>query len=459
MKKLDTQYLQRLDKAHFLHPWQEFDIPSDDANLVIARGEGSRVFDSDGKAYLDGIGGMWCVNVGYGRKELADVMAEQALLLPYYSSFTDTTNAPAIELARKLAELAPGSLNHVMYSSGGSDANDSAIRLVHYYQHRRGKPEKKHIITRESAYHGSTYLGISLSNRSEKDPEYFHFIDDFIHRISAPDVYRRPEGQSLPAFCDALVQEFDAKVDELGADNVGAFIAEPIMGVGGVIVPPPEYLARIRERCRIRDILYISDEVVTAFGRLGHIFASRDEFGIQPDMIICAKGLTSGYIPLGAALFTDEILDVISEQGSDACFSHGFTYSGHPVSCAVALRNIEIIERENICEHVRIAGEYLEQQLQTLSDLPYVGDVRGRRFMMCVEYVANKETKELLPEELNISKRIADACESRGLIVRPIGHLNVLSPPLILTRSEIDQMVDILRESVLAVEYDLQAVA
>lgn len=456
MKKLDTQDLQRLDKAHFLHPWQLFDVPADEANLVIVRGEGSSVFDSEGNAYLDGIGGMWCVNIGYGRKELADVMAEQARILPYYSAFTDTTNAPAVELARKLAELAPGSLNHVLYSCSGSAANDSAIRLIHYYQGRRGKPEKKHVITRKSAYHGSTYLGISLSDRSENDLDYFHFIDDFIHHISAPNVYRRPEGQSIAAFCDALVQEFDAKIDELGADKVAAFIAEPIMGAGGVIVPPPGYLTRIRERCSTHDILYISDEVVTAFGRLGHMFASLDEFDIQPDLIICAKGITSGYIPLGATLYTDEIQDVIGAQGSDACFSHGFTYSGHPVACAVALKNIEIMEREDICAQVCDIGEYFEQQLQTLGDLPYVGDVRGYRFMMCVEYVADKEAKSLLPDEINISKRIANACESRGLIVRPIGHLNVLSPPLILTRAEVDQMVGILRESVLAVAHDLK---
>ena len=451
----DTEYLQAKDQEHFLHPWQEFDASPE--RLVISRAEGARVYDSDGREYIDGIGGMWCVNVGYGRKDLANIMAEQAAAMPYYSTFTDTTNAPAVQLATKLAELAPGSLNNVMYSCSGSAANDSAIRLAHYYQSRRGLPGKKHILARQSAYHGSTYLGISLSGRDDENPGHVHFIDDIIHHLSAPNVYRRPDGLSVDAFCDLLVSEFDDKVAELGAQNIAAFIAEPIMGVGGVTVPPDGYLERIRERCSDHDILYISDEVVTAFGRLGHMFASHDEFGIQPDMIVTAKGITSGYIPLGATLFTDEISEVINEPEDGACFEHGFTYSGHPVACAVALKNIEILENEKLCEHVREVGPYFEEQLATLRDLPFVGDVRGRRFMMCVEYVADKETKAMLPDELNISKRISDACEARGLMVRPLGHLNVLSPPLVLTREDIDTIVAVLRESVVSVEPEIRA--
>ncbi len=228
------------------------------------------------------------------------------------------------------------------------------------------------------------------------------------------------------------------------------------MGAGGVVVPPPGYLKRIRERCSELDILFISDEVVTAFGRLGHMFASLDEFGIQPDIIVTAKGITSGYIPLGATIFSDEIFDVISKPDPDAWFSHGFTYSGHPVACAVALKNIDVIQHELLCEHVAKVGDYLEERMQSLLSLPYVGDVRGRRFMMCVEYVADKASKALLPEQFNISRRIANACEERGLIVRPIGHLNVLSPPLILSREQADELVDILRSSVLAVHRDLR---
>jgi len=450
--KLDTETITRKDQAHFLHPWQEFDSFEEDGALIIERGVGAYVYDNDGKRYLDGIGGMWCVNVGYGRKELAAVMAEQAERLPYYSTFTDTTNVPAVQLASKLALLAPGSINHVMYSCSGSAAVDSAIRLVHYYFGRRGQPEKKHIIARNSGYHGSTYLGISLTSRPSGYPDYFHYINDFIHHIAAPNPYRRPAGSSLEDFTDTLLAEFEAKVSDIGADKVAAFIAEPIQGSGGVIVPPPGYLTRIRQRCRDLGILFIADEVVTAFGRVGHMFASQDEFGIQPDIITVAKGITSGYIPLGATLFSEEIFDVISATGEEACFEHGFTYSGHPVACAVALKNIEIIEREQLCARVMDTGEYFEQQLKTLMDLPHVGDVRGKRFMMCVEYVADKQTKELLPEEFNVSKRISDACEKRGVMVRPIGHLNILSPPLTLTHEEIDTLVAVLRESVLEIE-------
>jgi len=447
--------LRAIDQAHFLHPWQHFDSFRDDGALVIARGEGAYVFDVDGKPYLDGIGGLWCVNVGYGRGELVDAMARQAATLPFFSTWVDTTNPPAALLAQRLASLAPGSLNHVIYASSGSDANDSAIRLAHYYHARRGNRSKKHIISRKGAYHGSTYLGISLGGKVDDRSPNFHYLTDFIHHLSCPNLYRRPEGLSPEEFSDSLVEEFDWKVSEVGAGNIAAFIAEPVMGSGGVLVPPPGYLNRIRQRCRELDILYISDEVVTAFGRLGHMFASHAEFGIEPDIIVTAKGITSGYFPLGATLFSDAIFEAISAPDSEAWFAHGFTYSGHPVACAVALENIAIIERDGICRHVVEVGDYFEGRLQTLRDLPLVGDVRGRRFMMCVEYVADKASKALLPEEANISKRVADACEARGLIVRPLGHLNVLSPPLILTRDQVDDLVGVLRESVLAVHREL----
>ncbi|MEO0397817.1 MAG: aminotransferase [Pseudomonadota bacterium] len=449
----DVDTLKAKDKEHFLHPWQKFDSFRETGPLIIARGDGAYIYDIDGKAYLDGIGGMWCVNVGYGRKEIADAMAAQAAQLPYFSTFYDTSNPQAAELAWKLAQLSPGSLNHVIFSSSGSAANDSAIRLAHYYQARRGKKHKKHIIVREGAYHGSTYLSASLGGRWGAKDSPFHYVEDIIHHLSEPNTYRRPADETEDAFCDRLIAEFDAKIDSLGAENVAAFIAEPIQGSGGVIVPPRGYLQRIRARCKDLDILYIIDEVVTAFGRLGHMFASVDEFGVQPDMIVTAKGITSGYIPLGATLFTDEIFDVINAPDADACFEHGFTYSGHPVACAAALKNIAIIENEQICAHVQDVGAYLEEQLKTLLDLPLVGDVRGRRFMMCVEYVADKQTKELLPDEVRIGAAIANECGRRGLMVRPMDHLNVISPPLILTRDDIDKMVGVLRDSVLSVAH------
>jgi len=453
--KFDTPDLWRKDRDHCIHPWTDFSTFKEKGSDIMAESEGAYVIDSDGGRYLDGIGGLWCVNIGYGRQEMAEAIAEQAKQLCYYSTFGHIASPPAATLAAKLAQLAPGSLNHAFFGTGGSMANDTAIRVIHFYFNRLGKKTKKHIISRVDGYHGSTYLTMSMTGVAF-DHIGFDIIKDFIHHIPAPNVYRRPPGVSVEQFCDQKVADLENKILELGPENVACFIAEPIMGAGGVIVPPPGYHRRTWEVCKKYEVFYISDEVVTAFGRLGEIFASEAVFDVRPDILICAKGIASGYLPLGATLFSDEIYDVISvPQAEGAMFTHGFTYSGHPVSCAAGNKNIEIIEREDICGHVREVGPYLEQQMATLLDLPIVGDVRGKCFMMCVENVANKETKELLPAEVHIGNRIADHCQKRGLIVRPLAHLNVLSPPLILTKEQIDTMVAILRESIIAAMDDL----
>lgn len=453
----NTEDINKKDKAHFLHPWQIFDVFKEEGALAIAEGKGCHIWDTDGNKYFDAVGGLWCNNIGLGRKEMADTIAEQALKLSFTSPFTDLTNVPAAELAAKLADLAPGSINHVIYSCGGSTAVDTAFRLIHFYQNCRGKHDKKHIISREHSYHGTTYAAMSLGGKPGDHPPEFDYITDTIHHISSPNYYRNAhEGMSESEFVNNLINEFENKILEVGGtEKVAAYFAEPIMGAGGVIVPPLDYNKRMWEMCKKYDILYISDEVVTAFGRIGHWFASEDEFGIQPDIIISAKGITSAYQPLGVTLFSDEIWEVISEEGHNRYWPHGFTYSGHPVACAAALKNIEIMERENLHENVKEVGPYFEQQLKTLKDLPIVGDVRGVKFMMCVENVANKETKELFPEELDIGKRIADHADARGLIVRPIVHLNVMSPPLTMTRGDVDFIVATLRESILATIDDL----
>ena len=261
---------------------------------------------------------------------------------------------------------------------------------------------------------------------------------------------------SIDEFCTEKVADLENKILELGPENVACFIAEPIMGAGGVIVPPPGYHRRTREVCDRYEVLYISDEVVTGFGRLGQFFASEAVFDFVPDIITCAKGISSGYVPLSATILSKEIYDVISvPQADGALFTHGFTYSGHSVSCAAGLKNIEIMERDDICGYVREVGPYFEEQLNTLREYPIVGDVRGSHFMMCIENVANPETKELLPEQANIGKRIADHCQERGVIVRPIAHLNVMSPPLVLTIRQIDTMVEVLHESIRATMEDL----
>jgi adenosylmethionine-8-amino-7-oxononanoate aminotransferase len=454
----DTQDIWQKDKDHFIHPWTDFSTFKEQGSMVVAESEGAYIFDSDGKRYLDGIGGLWCVNVGYGRAEIGQAMAEQATKMTYYSSFGHHTTVPVAELSAKLASLAPGPLNHVLYGSGGSMANDTTVRLVHFYFNQLGMPDKKMIITRENGYHGSTYLAMSMTGIDYDHIGFDVIGEPLIQRVSGPDLYRRPEGTTPEEYTDLLLAEFRAKVESLGPENVAAFFAEPIMGAGGVLVPPPGYLKGMRDLCTEFQVLFVADEVVTAFGRLGHFFASEDVFGIVPDIINSAKGLTSAYAPLSATLISDGIYDVISvPQAEGSVFAHGFTYSGHPVCCAAALANIEIIEREDICGHVRRVGPYFSERLASLSDLGIVGDVRGSHFMQCVENVADKETKELFDPSVHVGDRVAGACEKRGLIVRPIAHLNVLSPPLVLTVEQIDWMVDVLRDGIIEVQADLVA--
>ncbi len=451
----NTEVLWRQDLDHYIHPWTDFSTFKEEGSLIMAESEGAYVIDSEGNRYIDGIGGLWCVNIGYANEEMAQAIAEQVRRITYYSTFGHLTTPPAAELAAKLAELTPGKLNHVFYGTGGSMSNDTAIRIIHFYFNRLGKKNKKKIISRTDGYHGSTYLAMTLTG-IEFDHQGFDLAPDLVHHIPAPNPYRRPDGMSLEEFCDEKVADLENKILELGPENVACFIAEPVMGAGGVIVPPPGYHRRTREVCDRYEVLYISDEVVTGFGRLGHFFASESVFDFVPDIITCAKGISSGYVPLSATLLSEAMYDVISvPQAEGAMFTHGFTYSGHPISCAAGLKNIEIMERDDICGHVRDVGPYLEEQLASLLDYPIVGDVRGSHFMMCIENVANKETKALFPAEVAIGDRIAAHCQSRGVIVRPIAHLNVLSPPLILTRQQIDTMVEVLHDSIRATQDDL----
>jgi putrescine---pyruvate transaminase len=447
--------LWQKDLAHFLHPWTHFDTFKREGSLMMRDAKGAYLTDASGRQYLDGIGGLWCVNIGYGREAMAQTIADQVLKLCYSNTFTDCTNEPATELAAKLAELAPGSLNHVAYAMSGSCANDTAVRLAHYYHSRRGEASRRVILSRYNSYHGSTYLGMTLGNREGDRSPYFKYIEGLVHHLSAPYAYRRPEGMTEAQFTDHLVAELEAAIRNIGASNIAAFIAEPIQGAGGVVPPPAGYLGRMKEVVAKHEILFIADEVVTGFGRIGHWFASLDEFGVQPDILVAAKGLTSGYLPLGATIYSDRIHEVISAPDPTAWFTHGFTYSGHPVCCAAALKNIQIITDEDLLGNVRTVGDYFETRLKELASLPLVGDVRGRRFMMCVEYVADKTTRAQFPAAANISRRIAERCEAKGLLVRPIGHLDVMSPPLILTRAQCDFLVDTLREAITEATHQL----
>ena len=446
------------DQRHHLHPFQIFDTYLTDPALVVAQGSGTRLVDSDGHEYIDAVGGLWCTGIGLGREEMAEAIAQQVRDLAYANPFTDMSNIPAVELAERLAALAPGSLNHVFFTCGGSTAIDSALRLVQYYWSVRGETQRRHILSRVDAYHGTTLASASLGGKpGDRMPE-FQFITDTIHHLSSPNYYRNGGGRTEQEFADDLIDELERRVDELGGpDCVAALFAEPVMGSGGVLVPPADYLQRLWEFCKRHGILYVSDEVVTGFGRLGEWFVSETLYGIRPDILTAAKGLTSGYVPLGAMLFSDEIFDVISEPGAGRCFGVGYTYSGHPVACAAALKNIEIIERENLLEHVRRIGPYFMEQLATLGDLPMVGDVRGSHLMACVEFVADSADGRPYANELGVGKWVSNEADKRGLIVRPIESLNVMSPPLVITPDEVDAIVSRLRDAIVAARAELEA--
>lgn len=443
-----------MDRRHTLHPWTNFGPFEREGSLVITKGEGVWLWDAQGNRYLDSIGGMWCTNVGLGRKDMALAIAEQVERLAYANHFVDVTSDTAARLAARLAELAPGDLNRVHFTTGGSTAVDTAVRMVGFYHTARGNPGKTGIVARDHSYHGSTYLSQSVGKRPGDRVDEFRYQQDGIWHLSPPGLYRRPAHLSEAQFCDELVAEFEALIARVGADRIGGFIAEPIQASGGILLPPEGYLKRMWQVCQRHDILFIADEVVTGFGRLGHWFSSRDAFGVEPDIITTAKGLTSGYVPLGAVIFSDRIWDAMAE-GGQRWFTSGFTYSGHPVACAAGLKNIEIIEREGLLDHVKQVGPHFLNRLESLRDLPLIGDVRGRGLMLCVESVADKATKALLPDHVNEAKRISNVAESLGLMVRPLGHLNVMSPALTITEGEIDQIVDILEQSIRRVTDDL----
>ncbi len=437
---------------HLVHGFANLDaLKADGARTAIVAAEGAYVRDAHGNRLLDGIGGLWCVNVGHGRAEIIDAIAAQLRELDYYSVFYNLTHPTAARLAEKLASLAPGPLNHAFFANSGSVANDSAVRILHHYFNRLGKPKKKKILSRIGAYHGSTHLAIAMTTPAYR--EGWDSAAELVHFLSSPSPYRRPDGMDEAAFLDVLIDELETAIETLGAENIACFIAEPIMGAGGVIVPPKGYHARVGEICRKNDIRYVADEVVTAFGRLGHMFASEAAFGVQPDIISVAKGLTSGYQPMSATIISDEIHEVVSGPGG--LFLHGMTYSGHPACSAAALANIAILEREDICGQVRVRGPLFERALHALADLGIVGEVRGSHFMMGIEFVRDRATKALFDPGVNIGGRVARHAQARGLIVRPLAHMAVLSPPLILTEAQIAEIGATLRQSIRATMDDL----
>lgn len=445
----NTPSVWEMDRDHVLHPYTDFSSFKSEGSQVITGAEGMYVTDSDGKKFLDGIAGLWCVNVGHGRQEMADAISAQVMQMQYYNPFGHSANEPAAELGHWLSQHAPGDLNHVYYTCGGSTANDAAVRLVHYYNTMRGLHRKKLIISRNDAYHGATYVAAELTGIHATKNSFDRIGREFIHHISAANMYAKPDGMTEEAYCDFLVTEFENRIQQLGPDNCAAFIAEPVMGAGGVLVAPKGYHRRMWEVCKKHDMLYIADEVVTAFGRLGAWFASEEVFDYQPDILVSAKGITSGYIPLGVTLISDEIYEVISKpQCEGGVFSMGLTYFGHPVACRAALTNIAIMERENLLGNARTSGEALQSGAKRLLDLPHVGDVRGHGLMMAVDLVGDKQAKTPLPGSAKAGETVFRKCAERGVIVRPVGDRIILSPPLIISEEETAGIVTCLEESI-----------
>ena len=436
--------IRNWDNRNLIHPWHS--MGNEDADFMIASGaKGIYIYDDAGRRFIDGPGGMWSSQIGYGRREMADAIAEQVLRLPFNTPWTSTSE-PAAQLAAKIAAESPGDLNNVFFTTGGSTAVDTALRFTHFYNNLRGQPEKKHIIARQKGYHGSTFMSASVSGK-ERDKSFLDTDTNNVHFIGNVNPYVRPDGMSLAAWCDEKIAELEAKIIDVGASRVAAFIAEPILASGGVIVPPEGYHRRCLEICRRHDVLYISDEVVTAFGRLGEFFASESVFGIVPDIITSAKGITSGYVPLGAVLISDRLMtELTADDRSEVLFSNGFTYSAHPVSCAAALKNIEIMEREEIFAHVRAITPHFQARLQELRHHDIVGDARGMGLLGCVEGAAPSDSskEKRLAVDKEFGYRLDAKCEERGLLLRPLINMCVFSPPLIITLDEVDMMFDII---------------
>ena len=442
------------DNTHLVHPWEPMS-PAPVDRLIAAGGEGIYLIDAQGRRYIDGPGGMWNVQLGYGNRELAGMIAEQALSLAYKSPWAFASE-PSARLAQKLAELSPGDLNAVFFTTGGSTANDSALRFVHFYNNLKGRPEKKIIVSREKAYHGSTYLAATVSGK-ERDKGFLDTERRFVRFLSNINPHVRPAGMSVEDWCDEKVADLERTILDVGPERVAAFIAEPVLASGGVIVPPDGYVRRTLDICRKYDVLYIADEVVTGFGRLGHWFASEDVFDTVPDIITAAKGMTSGYLPLGAMLVSDRLLDEIRAEGrEDVLFANGYTNSAHPVCCAAALKTIELIERDDVLSHVRSVTPLFQSRLRALARRhDIIGDARGIGLVGCLEGAAGVSAASE-SERLRIDKAFGalmdEACEDRGLLVRPLINMCVFSPPLIISNEQIETMFDILDDAIIEVQ-------
>jgi putrescine aminotransferase len=437
-----VESLADLDRKLIVHPMLG---PATSERIVMVEGKGCRVRDSEGRIYLDATGGgLWLGLVGHGHREIAEAARQQYERLEYFCTFWEYSNDRSIELAARLVDLAPDSVTHVFYTSGGSESMESALKMARLAHARSGREERTWILSRRNAYHGAGY-GSGTATGFDLFHQGFGPTLPHIRHLTPPWPYRRElyNGQDPTEF---LIAELEAAIEELGPEKIAAFVGEPVMGVAGILIPPEDYWPRVAEVLREHGIYLIVDEVVTGFGRTGRWFGA-EHYGLEPDVIVCAKGVTSGYAPLGAVLFSDEIAEAITSASG---FPMGFTYTGHPLCCAVALANLDVIESEGLHERARTTGAYLLGRLRELEGLPIVGEVRGIGMMFAVELVRDRETRE----PLMLADVAATIRRETGVIVRENGNMIVLAPPLVMSRDEADEAVDGVRSVLERLEPD-----
>ncbi|HEK3626650.1 TPA: aspartate aminotransferase family protein [Pseudomonas aeruginosa] len=436
-----TREWQALSRDHHLPPFTDYKQLNEKGARIITKAEGVYIWDSEGNKILDAMAGLWCVNVGYGREELVQAATRQMRELPFYNLFFQTAHPPVVELAKAIADVAPEGMNHVFFTGSGSEANDTVLRMVRHYWATKGQPQKKVVIGRWNGYHGSTVAGVSLGGMKALHEQGDFPIPGIVH-IAQPYWYGEGGDMSPDEFGVWAAERLEKKILEVGEENVAAFIAEPIQGAGGVIVPPDTYWPKIREILAKYDILFIADEVICGFGRTGEWFGSQ-YYGNAPDLMPIAKGLTSGYIPMGGVVVRDEIVEVLNQGGE---FYHGFTYSGHPVAAAVALENIRILREEKIIEKVKAeTAPYLQKRWQELADHPLVGEARGVGMVAALELVKNKKTRERFTDK-GVGMLCREHCFRNGLIMRAVGDTMIISPPLVIDPSQIDELITLARK-------------
>lgn len=440
----NTEAWQRMDAAHHLHPFSDMNGLNQKGSRVIVKGEGIYLWDSEGNKLLDGMSGLWCVNLGYGRKELAEVAYRQMMELPFYNTFFKTTHPPVAELSQLLSEIAPEGFNHVFYTNSGSEGNDTVIRMVRHYWASLGQPNKKTLISRINGYHGSTMGGGSLSGMGYMHEQGGLPIPDIVH-IEQPYWYANGGDLTPEEYGIKAARELEKKILELGVENVAAFIGEPVQGAGGIIIPPSTYWPEIQRICDQYGILLIADEVICGFGRTGHWFGSQ-YYGIRPHLMTIAKGLSSGYLPIGGVLVHDQVAQVLKEGD----FNHGFTYSGHPVAAAVAAENIRILQRERVIERMREDVMPYAHQLwhEAFDDHPLVDDVRALGFFFALTLVEDKANRKRFENGGELALRCRDICFENNLVMRATGDSMISAPPLVMTRSEAEEFVRLAKKCI-----------